>query len=93
MTVAFCAFAATSGTSSPVTLTMVGSTPHSKAAVLASSGATTLSAQAKVVTPSQAGMVVTQLAPGISLRPGEPIGRVKKVFVKLLSFEIETVQL
>ncbi|KAK7097674.1 hypothetical protein V1264_004618 [Littorina saxatilis] len=60
----------TSGTSSPVTLTMVGSTPHSKAAVLASSGATTLSAQAKVVTPSQAGMVVTQLAPGISLRPG-----------------------
>ena len=65
---------ATSGTSSPVTLTMVGSPAtsiQSKAAVIASTGASTLHTQAKVVTPSQAGMVVTQLAPGISLRPGK----------------------
>ena len=53
---------------------MVGSPAtsiQSKATVIASTGASTLHTQAKVVTPSQAGMVVTQLAPGISLRPGK----------------------
>ncbi|XP_076467906.1 uncharacterized protein LOC143298812 isoform X2 [Babylonia areolata] len=71
ITVAAAASKSSSGSSSPVTLTMVasGGTTLPKASILASTGASTLPAQAKVVTPSQAGMVVTQLAPGLSLRP------------------------
>jgi hypothetical protein len=47
--------------------------PGGKGAVLTSSGAAQLQSQAKVVTPSQSGMVVTQLAPGIPIRPGESV--------------------
>ncbi|KAL8581008.1 hypothetical protein ACOMHN_048042 [Nucella lapillus] len=56
----------------PVTLTMVGSsaTTLPKASILASSGASTLPTQAKVVTPSHGGMVVTQLPHSLSLRSG-----------------------
>lgn len=70
---------ASSGSSSPVTFTMVGSSAagsntQSKPTVLThvSSTGSGTSAQAKVVSPSQAGMVVTQFTSGnsISLRPG-----------------------
>ncbi|KAK7482554.1 hypothetical protein BaRGS_00026155, partial [Batillaria attramentaria] len=72
------ATASSTSAGSPVTLTMVGSpatsgSPQSKTQVIthvATTGAASSPVQAKVVSPSQAGMVVTQLAPGGILRPG-----------------------